>query len=142
MMWKEFEEIAGYEVSFEDYNNIIEPMYMAVNLSKKDFIATLDKKRFALPTKQELVKKMKKEANHLFDICGHYTDYESEQRLEKLGKDYARRFYGIDWSNDLESYVYTIKEYEYPALGRGCTYPKELVIGRNNHDYERITLVK
>ena len=31
MMHKEFEEIAGIEVTAEDYNNIIEPMYMATN---------------------------------------------------------------------------------------------------------------
>ena len=29
MMKHEFEALAGYEVSFEDYNNVIEPMYMA-----------------------------------------------------------------------------------------------------------------
>lgn len=30
MMKHEFEKIAGYEVTNEDYNNIIEPMYMAI----------------------------------------------------------------------------------------------------------------
>ena len=29
MMKHEFEALAGYEVSFEDYNRVIEPMYMA-----------------------------------------------------------------------------------------------------------------
>lgn len=142
MMWKEFEELAGYEVSAKDYNEIIEPMYMATNLSKQDFIATLDKKRFALPTEKEMRAAMRKEAQHLFEICGHCSDYESEQRLDKLAKEYARRFCGIDWANDMKAYVYTLKEYEYPTLGRGCTYPKELVIGRDGHDYKRIVLVK
>ena len=30
MMKHEFEQIAGYEVTWEDYTNIIEPMYMAI----------------------------------------------------------------------------------------------------------------
>lgn len=53
MMKHEFEQIAGYEVSWEDYNNIIEPMYMATNLSKAEFVKILDKKRFAVQKKVE-----------------------------------------------------------------------------------------
>ena len=53
MMKHEFEQIAGYEVSWEDYNNIIEPMYMATNLSKEEFVKTLSKKRFQVIRKPE-----------------------------------------------------------------------------------------
>ncbi len=53
MMKYEFETLAGYEVSTEDYNNIIEPMYMATNLSKEEFVKTVSKKRFALVRKPE-----------------------------------------------------------------------------------------
>ena len=52
MMKHEFEAIAGYEVSTEDYNNIIEPMYMATNLSKAEFVKTISKKRFAVVKKE------------------------------------------------------------------------------------------
>ena len=55
MMKHEFEALAGYEVSFEDYNRVIEPMYMATELSKEDFVKCIDRKRFALPTKAELL---------------------------------------------------------------------------------------
>ena len=48
MMKHEFEALAGYEVSFEDYNRVIEPMYMATELSKEDFVKCIDRKRFAL----------------------------------------------------------------------------------------------
>ena len=48
MMKQEFEALAGYEVSTEDYNNIIEPMYLATDLSKQDFVKTISKKRFAV----------------------------------------------------------------------------------------------
>ena len=53
MMKHEFEAIAGYEVSTEDYNNIIEPMYMATNLSKAEFVKTISKKRFAVTKKEQ-----------------------------------------------------------------------------------------
>lgn len=144
MMYEEFEKIAGYEVSYEDYVNIIEPMYTALpnNVSKQQFVKMLDKKAFALPTKNEMLKQMKKIANHLYDICGHSTDWESERKLDQIAKDYAKRFFGIDWSNDIKTYVYFNKGYEYPELQRGCSYPQELVIGRNYCDYERIVLVK
>lgn len=65
MMKHEFEELAGYEVATEDYNNIIEPMYMATNLSKHEFVKVIDKKRFALKTREQLVKEMKMCAKHL-----------------------------------------------------------------------------
>lgn len=142
MMWKEFEEIAGYEVSYEDYNSIIEPMYMATNLSKQDFVKCINKKRFALPSAQSFLKIVKAEASHLFDICGHYTDYESEQRMEKAAHDYMKRKYNIDWAKDTNAYCYFLREYEYPEIGRGCTYPETLVIGYGSREYERITLIK
>lgn len=44
----EFEKIAGYEVSNEDYNNIIEPMYYATDLNKQDFVKTLNRKAFEI----------------------------------------------------------------------------------------------
>jgi hypothetical protein len=46
MMKHEFEALAGYEVSTETYDNIIEPMYMATNLSKAEFVKTLNRKSF------------------------------------------------------------------------------------------------
>ena len=144
MMWKEFEEIAGYEVSYDDYSKIIEPMYMAIpdGISKQEFVKMLDKKRFALPTPASLMKKVKKEAVHLYEICGRYTDFESEQRIEKLAKEYAKRKYGLDWTNDSNVYVFFIPGYEYPEVQRGCTYKKELVIGKIGcGDYERVKLV-
>lgn len=130
MMWKEFEELAGYEVSYEDYTNIIEPMYMAIpeSFSKQDFIKMIDKKRFALPTKRELKKAMRKEANHLFEICGRYTDWESEQRLEKIARQYATRFYAYDPDEKNGIWFYIDKGYEYPEVKRGCTYPETLRI--------------
>ena len=54
MMKHELEALAGYEVSREDYDTIIEPMYLATNLTKQEFVQTLNKKRFAIVKKEEV----------------------------------------------------------------------------------------
>lgn len=142
MMKHEFEALAGYEVSSKDYHDIIEPMYMATDLSKQDFVKCIDRKRFALPTKAEMLRSMRKEAQHLYDICGLRRDHDSEQRLERLAHTYLKRVYGVDWTVDSQAYAFFLKGYEYPDIQRGCTYPRELVLGRGNREYERIALVK
>ena len=144
MLKYEFEQLSGYEVSEEDYNKYIEPMYVALpeEITKQEFVKMIDKKRFALPTKQQLVKEMRKIANHLCEICGRYTDWKAKDELIRIAKVYAKRFHRFDWTNDPEVFVYTLDEYEFPHLKRGCTYPKTLVIGRGGTTYEKIELVK
>jgi hypothetical protein len=57
MMQSEFERLAGYKVSAEDYSNVIEPMYMATSISKQEFAKMLDRKRFEVKEeKQKLIK--------------------------------------------------------------------------------------
>lgn len=130
MMKYEFEKIAGYEVSDKDYDEIIEPMYMATNLPKQDFVKCLDKKRFALKTKTQLIKEMKKIASHLHEICGHYTDYDAQDKLDDLATELTRRFYG-GHGYDYERGYYS-----------GCSYPCRLeVLGRDFETVEMITLV-
>lgn len=106
MMHKEFEQIAGYEVSYEDYTNYIEPMYMALpgTISKQDFINMIDKKRFALKPIKNIVKDMKEIAAHIKDICTHYTDYEAKDKLESLITEYMNR------KNYPDSFGYIISE--------------------------------
>lgn len=145
MMKEEFEAIAGYEVSYDDYHDIIEPMYMAAKLDKYAFCDTLNKKRFALPTKKQIQNEMKRIAKHLSATCGQYTDYDSKHKLERIAYDYAKRFYGFD-RNNLKHFCYFEDEYEFPAIQRGCTYPFRLIIGRVEKDglayyNERLTLV-
>lgn len=146
MMKEEFEAIAGYEVTWEDYTNIIEPMYMATKLDKYAFCDTLNKKRFALPTKKQMQNEMRKIAKHLSETCGHYTDYKAKDELERIAYRYAERFYHFD-RNNLKHFCYFEDEYEFPAIQRGCTYPCRLVIGwMDEHDLtyyaERLTLVR
>lgn len=120
MMKYEFEKIAGYEVSQEDYDNIIEPMYMAVELTKTEFVKCIDKKRFALRTEKQLVNEMKKLAKHLKEICENYTDYDALSQLGDLALEYARRFCASGTAPIYKN------EYTYPDIKRGCTYPKSV----------------
>lgn len=116
MMQHEFEALAGYEVSTEDYDNIIEPMYMAVNLSKQEFVKTINKKRFALKPVGAIKKEMKKLAESLEETCTHYTDYETEEKLTGLIKEYINRH---GWTADF------MINY---AMKQSCHYPTDVVI--------------
>ena len=145
MMHEEFEKLAGYEVSYEDYHNIIEPMYMATNLSKVDFIKCLDPKRFSKQYKlAEMKKEIKKLAKIIFEGCGIRIYHDEENRMNDLAKAYAGLKYNLNWVSDLKSYVYFTRGYAYCGIkqDRGCSYLKELVIGRDDIDFERIVLVK
>lgn len=58
MMKEEFERLAKIEVSHETYSKVIEPMYLATDLSKQEFIQLLNLK--ALVTPKVKVKDIKK----------------------------------------------------------------------------------
>ena len=112
MMQNEFEKLAGYKVSTETYNNIIEPMYMASNLSKEEFIKTLNKKNFALPTKRQLINKMKKLAKEIKTSSGHVETCEIETELYNVAKEeYANRFgiYGVMLEHEGFRFQYVTK---------------------------------
>ena len=93
MMQAEFEKLAGYEVSTVDYQEIIEPMYMATNLDKAEFVECLNKKRFALPPLKNLIAEMKECAAILKENCTHFIDNETKDYLDGLVNDYINRRY-------------------------------------------------
>ena len=128
MMKHEFEALAGYEVTAEDYNSIIEPMYMATDLTKEDFVKTINKKCFAVKPLAKMVKEMKAQAKHLKETCNHYTDYEGEDALEAVLAEYiSRKYPGQDMGHFINR-AYTISD------NRGCTYPHEVQIyGRKTY---------
>ena len=117
MLKEEFERIAGYAVSDKDYYKIIEPMYIACELDKTDFIQTLNKKRFALPSKKTLINKMNAIAKHLYETCTHYTDYDKKDELNQLAEIYrdkirAKNFYISDECKQSCYYPVTIVFYD------------------------------
>jgi hypothetical protein len=93
MMREEFEQIAGYEVTWQDYTEIIEPMYMALpeGISKQEFVKMIDKKRFALKPLNKIEKEMKKIAEHLKETCNQFTDYDAIEKLRTLAQEYTDR---------------------------------------------------
>lgn len=59
MMKQEFEELAKINVTWETYSKIIEPMYIAADLPKQEFIKLLNLKALAAPkVKEKCIKKM------------------------------------------------------------------------------------
>lgn len=127
MMKYEFEQIAGYEVSDKDYNEIIEPMYMATNLDKQEFVKTLDKKRFALKPLKKIEKEMKQIAKHLNETCNHYTDYEAKDKLNELAQEITER---------IGAKGYFINE----TMRWTCYYPTSVYI--YGCDYETVRTIK
>lgn len=118
MMQYEFEALAGYEVKTDDYNNIIEPMYMATNLSKAEFVKCIDRKRFALKPIHVIEKEMRKVAKQLEETCTQYTDYETREHLDELVEEYMER-------KGLKEIAGYHIEHEQRF---SCYYPKRVVI--------------
>lgn len=129
MMREEFERLAGYEVRWEDYTNIIEPMYMACPewVTKEQFVKMIDKKRFALKSLDKIEKEMKKIAKHLQETFTHYTDYEAKAKLDALAKEYAER---------IMAKGYYINE----QMKWACYYPYEVEI--YGYDYKVVRRIE
>ena len=145
MLKSEFEAIAGYRVSDADYYGIIEPMYGATDLNKQDFINCLNRKRFEIKvtSPRTIIKTMRGIAQDIFEHCGQRSFSKEEEELDRLARKLAKEQYGVDLS-DNRDYIYFNKDYAYYGVpqDRGCTYPRELVIGRGNKEFARITLVE
>lgn len=101
MMKHEFEAIAGYKVSVSDYDNIIEPMYMATELSKAEFVKVISKERFALKSRDELIQEIKGTAEHLKQTCEHFNKKMVcfMERNEETGAAGPIRKAGIYWNH-------------------------------------------
>lgn len=129
----EFEQLAGYAVSSEDFEKVIEPMYRATTLSERDFIKCLDKKRFALRTEKQLRNEMTREARHLMETGDTYRDFDSWHRIEDLAKEYARRFFG---GYDYYFHEKHTGDWLWGSEGRGANFPVSLVIFDNEKNEE------
>ena len=138
MMWQEFERIAGYSVTYEDYTNVIEPMYMATNLSKQDFVKCLDSKRFSVEyrknnLKKRLISEMRGLAEIMHDECGRVDTYDTYMELREKAREYIEEFKRFGMTAEFET-----------AKGYGnCTYVKALVWYDEKYstEVERLELV-
>ena len=135
MMKQEFESLAGYEVSIDDYNKIIEPMYMATNLTKEEFVKTINKKRFALKPLKSIIKEMKQIAKEIETGCTHYYTYDLENNLRDLVNEYIRRKY--------EGYAKYVSFYFDSEMKQSCFYIKQVEIYTKDYynTLEKIDLI-
>lgn len=69
-------------------------------------------------------------------MCGISENCNELAQLQKLCYEYAQRFSGINIQMDSMAWVDFTNEHK-----NGCTYPKELLIGRGNKTHIRIKLV-
>lgn len=127
MMYEEFMNLAGYEVSYSDYTNIIEPMYMALDLDKSDFIKCINRKRFELEPLDKIHKRMIKLANQIKDTCTHYTDYEAYDQIESLAENYKNRLQAFNYQIETTEKLYN------GCYHSTCYYPCRVVIYDNKY---------
>ena len=106
MMKHEFEALAGYEVSHEDYNNIIEPMYMATDLSKQDFVKVIDRKRFEVK-REKSQEMLELEANIKTEIKG----IKEAIRTNKATIEMYKTFYEEDGDSYWKKAIKTLVNY-------------------------------
>lgn len=124
MMWSEFEELAGYRVSHDDYVKYIEPMYNVLDIDKTEFVKMINKKRFAVRPSIAIMRDMKKCAESLRKTCTQFTDYETIDKLDSLVKEYINNLYG-------NHNIYVSYLYEYYLIG-GYHYPVSVEIFGNS----------
>ncbi len=132
MMKQEFEALAGYEVSIDDYNKIIEPMYMATSLTKEEFVKTINKKVFALKPLNSIIKEMKELAKQIERRCTVDGAYDLKGELGELVKEYIDRKYG------------TIAHFIYHDTEKfSCYYPHSIEIygAKTYKTIEKIDLI-
>lgn len=103
MMKHEFEQIAGYKVSDRDYNEIIEPMYMTVNLSKVDFEKTINRKRFEIkPEKDPEIIALEKDLKKQIQDAKKSIEWYRE-RIETFSELYSEDG-NVFWKDGIERF--------------------------------------
>ena len=130
MIYSEFLNIANVtenDITADTYDNIIEPMYMATNLSKYDFVKMLNIKEICNTypnvnkTEKELVKLIAKMRKNL----GLRTMHEEENKFIELAKQYC----------ELKGMEYCYEEgivHEIPLYERGCSMYTGFVARKGN----------
>lgn len=119
MLYDEFLRIANVtenDVTYETYSDVIEPMYMATNLDKKEFVKLLNMKEIKSKyANTNLVKKLLVNlVNEMKSKLGHVCMHEEEKRFTELGEMFCML-------NGLEYCYESATIYEFPLYSRGCS---------------------
>ena len=98
MNYEEFIRIAGYEVSFETYKNIIEPMYMTTDIiDKKEFCKSFSKKLFGIKSTDKLLKEINKTVKFMKENTDRQLQINAWKEFKELCEDYRKRTYLADY---------------------------------------------
>ena len=108
MMKHEFEALAGYEVSTEDYTKVIEPMYMATDLSKADFVKVIDRKRFEVKA-DKTEEQIELEESIKSDIADWKNYISYMQRKIELYNQYINDEDGDYWKSEIKHFKSSIQ---------------------------------
>ena len=122
MTKQEFEQLAGYEVSADSYYDIIEPMYMATDLDKREFVKCVSEKAFALKPKKELISEARKIAEQYKKEVTAVWQEALEEQLEKIRKEIKDRYYSMGFL------VFINWAHKKLADGNILTYPESIEI--------------
>lgn len=119
MLYREFLSIANVsedDVSVNTYDTIIEPMYMASKLDKRDFVAILniDLIKSWFPNVNTVKAKIVELVADMRRGLGHFEMIDEENELVELAKQFCKL-------NNYEFCQMACVEYEYPVSQRGCT---------------------
>lgn len=112
MMKHEFEQLAGYSVSSDDYYKIIEPMYIAADIDKVDFIKCLNRERFEIKVQKtkeqiEFENTLKREIDSLKETIAWYKD-QIACKKSLIDSEDDEKWLSI-WKADLKTYKQEIK---------------------------------
>ena len=119
MMYTEFLNLAKVtedDISLATYQNIIEPMYMATNIDKRDFVKTLNIKAIKdmYPNVNKTEKELVKLIAEMKKLLGHAVMHAQENKFIELAKQLC----------ELRGMEYCYEDgiiYEMPLYERGCT---------------------
>lgn len=95
---QEFEKIAGYEVSFDTYTDIIEPMYMSVSLSKQSFVNFIHREAVELRSGQDMIEEMKRAAKCLKETCDIYVYETVDKHFNIISTAFEERFTPVNYA--------------------------------------------
>lgn len=116
MMYQEFKDLTQTDISYEVYSTVIEPMYMATNLNKEEFIKAINLDAFTetkTPVTEETVEPEEQveeiqepEQPKVKTNPKLFVTQATEKRIKKMVKNHCR--YGLA----LENLLYKLKAWE------------------------------
>ena len=133
MMYTEFLNLAKVtenDISFDTYRNIIEPMYMATDMNKYEFVEMLNIKAIKdmYPNVNKVCKDLVKLIAEMKKLLGHTTMHEQENKFVELAKKFCE-LRGMEYCYE-DGLIYEIPSYE-----RGCTMYTGFVAKMGNTYY-------